>query len=89
VDGDTVNILVNGAVIPGGSGVVLAKEPQVFQLELNTGSNQVSIYAVNEGTSPPNTASFRLSNVTQGQSEQTYKIHQGENAAFAATVVIQ
>ncbi|WP_146164741.1 PKD domain-containing protein [Desulfonatronum sp. SC1] len=88
-DNDIVTIKVNGTPIPGGSNVVLTKQPKTFQLQLNTGRNEISIYAVNEGTQPPNTASFRLSNVTQGEQEQKYRINQNESAAFGATVVIQ
>ena len=88
-DNDIVTIKVNGAPIPGGSNVVLTKQPKTFQLQLNTGRNEISIYAVNEGTQPPNTASFKLSNVTQGEQEQKYRINQNESAAFGATVVIQ
>lgn len=86
VDNDIVNIMLNGAVIPGGAGVVLAKSPKVFTLALNPGKNVIAIYAVNEGKVPPNTASIRISHVTSGKAEQTYSINQQTSAQCSATV---
>jgi len=86
VDNDIINIMLNGAVIPGGGGVVLTKSPKVFTLKLNPGKNVIAIYAVNEGKIPPNTASVKISNVTSGKAEQTYSINQKTSAQFAATL---
>ncbi|OQX17816.1 MAG: hypothetical protein BWK76_09430 [Desulfobulbaceae bacterium A2] len=84
VDGDIVNITLNGATAAGG--VTLAAGPKTFTLNLNPGRNTISIYAVNEGSVPPNTASIKISHVTSGQAEQTYSINQKTSANFAATV---
>lgn len=84
VDGDIVNITLNGASVAGG--VTLAKAPKTFTLKLNPGSNTISIYAVNEGSVGPNTASIKISHVTSGKAEQTYSINQKTSASFGATV---
>jgi len=84
VDGDIVNITLNGTSVAGG--VTLAASPRTFTLNLNPGRNSISIYAVNEGTVAPNTASIKISHVTSGKAEQTYSINQKTSASFAATV---
>lgn len=88
VDGDIIDILLNGKVIPGGKNVTLAAKPKDFNLKLNPGKNTIAIYAVNEGTLAPNTASIKISNVVQGKSQQTYSINQKTSTAFGATVVM-
>lgn len=88
IDGDIINILVNGRVISGGNRVTLAAKPKVFKLTLNPGKNNITIYAVNEGSDPPNTASLKISNVVQGKGQQQYSINQKTSTSFGATVVI-
>lgn len=56
VDGDDVRIKLNEQIIPGGDGVRLRGTGQRFSIQLQPGINTLSFTAVNEGTSPPNTA---------------------------------
>lgn len=86
VDNDIIDIRLNGKTIPGGGGVVLTKTPKVFNLKLGSGQNIIEIYAVNEGTLSPNTASIKISNVTSGKAEQVYRINQKTSARFSAAV---
>jgi hypothetical protein len=59
-DGDRVTIMVNN--IPVISNIVLKQQYQSFILPLKVGINKVSFVALNQGTSGPNTAAFKVYN---------------------------
>jgi hypothetical protein len=79
-DGDIINILLNGTVVV--SNLTISHAHQSFQLNLFGGRNTIEIQAVNAGTSPPNTASVSISNVTRGQPTQVYTLDQDKAGAF-------
>ncbi len=58
VDGDIASIYFNGKVILNKKS--LKKEPDIFELELEPGDNEILLYAHNLGTMPPNTASLKI-----------------------------
>ena len=57
-DGDTVNVILNGVQVK--SNWVLEFSHDEHELYLVPGNNTVDIFAVNEGSSSPNTACFRV-----------------------------
>jgi hypothetical protein len=77
VDGDRVDVFLNGAkvidnhTLVGGAGVV-------FSLDLLAGSNALRVMALNEGTSSPNTAQLRISDVIVGAAVQSWRLLAGE-----------
>jgi len=82
VDGDRVDVFLNGVkvidnhTLAGGSGTV-------FFLDLRAGSNELRVVALNEGTSSPNTAQLRISNVTVGAAVQSWRLLTGESGSLA------
>lgn len=57
-DGDRVRILVNdGVVIPE---ILLESTSKEYYIELSDGFNKIEFEALNQGTSGPNTAAFRV-----------------------------
>ncbi|CAM1352857.1 hypothetical protein [Tenacibaculum insulae] len=59
-DGDKVTILINN--IPVVSNIVLKRSYQSFNIPLEKGINTIEILALNQGTSGPNTAGFKIFN---------------------------
>ena len=81
VDGDRVDVFLNGVkvidnhTLVGGAGTV-------FFLDLLSGSNELRVMALNEGTSSPNTAQLRISNVTVGAAVQSWRLLAGESGSL-------
>lgn len=61
-DNDMVTILVNN--IPVVSNLILKQNYQSFDIPLNKGINSIDILALNQGSSGPNTAGFKIYNAT-------------------------
>ena len=59
-DGDRVTIFVND--IPVVSNIVLEQNYQSFTIPLEVGINKIAFKALNQGTSGPNTAAFKVYN---------------------------
>ncbi|WP_243765963.1 hypothetical protein [Polaribacter cellanae] len=59
-DGDRVTILVNN--IPVVTNILLKQRYQSFNIPLEVGINKITILALNQGTSGPNTAAFKVYN---------------------------
>ncbi len=59
-DGDKVSIFVNG--IPVVSNITLQQTYQSYNIPLNEAINTIDILALNQGTSGPNTAAFKIYN---------------------------
>ena len=57
-DGDRVTILING--IPVVKNITLRSNYQGFDIPLEVGINEISFVALNQGTSGPNTAGFKV-----------------------------
>ena len=62
--------------------VMLTTAGDRFTLALRSGIASLEIFAVNEGTSSPNTAEITVSNVTQGEATQSYSLNTGETATL-------
>jgi hypothetical protein len=81
VDGDRVDVFLNGVkvidnhTLVGGAGTV-------FSLDLLAGSNELRVTALNEGTSSPNTAQLRISDVTAGAAVQSWRLLTGESGSL-------
>ena len=81
VDGDRVDVFLNGAkvidnhTLVGGAGAV-------FSLDLLAGSNELRVMALNEGTSSPNTAQLRISDVVVGTAVQSWRLLAGESGSL-------
>ena len=61
-DGDRVTILIND--IPVIHNIVLKQSYQKFNIPLEIGINKIAFKALNQGTSGPNTAAFKVYNDT-------------------------
>lgn len=59
-DGDRVTIYVND--IPAIQNIILTQNYQVFTIPLEVGLNKIAFKALNQGTSGPNTAAFKVYN---------------------------
>lgn len=59
-DGDRVTIMINNIAVV--SNIVLKQQYQSFILPLEIGINKISFVALNQGTSGPNTAAFKIYN---------------------------
>lgn len=59
-DGDKVTIFINGIAVI--SNLVLEQRFQSFHIPLDNGINTIEILALNQGTSGPNTAAFKIFN---------------------------
>lgn len=59
-DGDRVTIMINN--IPVITNIVLKQQYQSFMLPLEIGINKISFVALNQGSSGPNTAAFKVYN---------------------------
>jgi hypothetical protein len=57
-DGDRVTIMVNN--IPVVTNIILKQQYQSFTIPLEIGVNKISFVALNQGTSGPNTAAFKV-----------------------------
>ena len=79
-DGDIITIIVNGKVVAENVEIFHAKKTFTFKIS-STSQNYISFYAVNEGTSSPNTAS---GTVYDGNSTQSFDVgmRQGESYSF-------
>ena len=80
-DGDRVTIMVDG--IPMISNITLRRAYQGFDIPLQVGVNKISFIALNQGTSGPNTAAFKV------YDDQGYVISSNEwNLATGAKATI-
>jgi len=57
-DGDRVTIMVNN--IPVVTNIILKQQYQSYNIPLDIGVNKISFVALNQGTSGPNTAAFKV-----------------------------
>jgi archaellum component FlaF (FlaF/FlaG flagellin family) len=81
VDGDRVDVFLNGAKVIDNHTLV-GSAGTVFSLDLLSGSNELRVMALNEGTSSPNTAQLRLSDVTVGAAVQSWRLLAGESGSL-------
>ncbi len=79
-DGDIITIYLNGKVLK--SKLLLTNKKQSFQVKLTGGQNRFEVEAVNEGSTPPNTATVEISNVTKGKPSQVYERKTGQRASM-------
>jgi hypothetical protein len=82
VDGDRVDVFLNGAKVVNNHTLV-GGVGTVFSLDLLSGFNQLRVAALNEGSSSPNTAQLRISDVTVGAAVQSWRLLAGESASLA------
>jgi len=81
VDGDRIQISVNGKVILEDH--TLTGEGTVIPISLSKRRNEVEILALNEGSSSPNTVEVSVSHVIEGPSVQVSSgLHTGEIEKF-------
>jgi hypothetical protein len=80
-DGDRVRIELNGAVVRGD--LTLYNAPEEIELSLKKGINMVVITALNEGTNPPNTASFTVTQKGQTVISEKWELRTYEKGLLA------
>ncbi len=83
-DGDIISINVNGVWEIENFAIV--SEPQIIQIRVNPGDNFIYFYAVNEGSSPPNTLAGEISDDFKTE-EFTLGLKTAESAYFRLTYV--
>ena len=82
IDGDRIQLLLNGEVILEDH--TLTEMDKTITLNLKRGSNDIDIVALNEGSSSPNTAEVAISHVIEGNSVQVSDgLNTGEKAEFS------
>ena len=85
IDGDTINLIINGELILFHH--VLTADLVNVNVTLNSGTNTVVIIAVNMGSSPPNTVEVRVSDVVVGNPIQVSdNLETGDQRSFIITV---
>ena len=82
-DGDIITIYLNGKVLK--SNLKLTNKKQTFQVKLSQGQNRFEVEAVNECSTPTNTATVEISNVTKGKPNQVYERKTGQRASMNLT----
>jgi len=80
IDGDRVDVYLNGRLIR--HNVLLQRQKTSFNLQIGRGVNTLSIRALNEGSSSPNTASMEISHVIQGKRQQQWKLKTGQTGSL-------
>ena len=84
VDGDTVDIVLNGSTVAAAH--VLSGPPGTeIGLTLSQGANVLEIVALNEGSVTPNTAELQISNVVEGAAVQEWRLATGERGTLTIT----
>ncbi len=81
VDGDRVDVYLNGVKVIVDHTLV-GNTGTVFTLSLLSGSNELRVAALNEGTSSPNTAQLAISDVTVGEALQSWRLLTGESGSL-------
>jgi hypothetical protein len=82
-DGDMIDILINGKVVFPGITLTFAKQSRT--ITMNADVIVVGFKALNEGSSPPNTASVTFSAVTAGKETQKYSLKKHQSANMNVT----
>lgn len=84
VDGDTIDLRLNGALVVANH-VLVGGLGTSFALALEPGENTLSIYAVNEGSITPNTALMEVTDVIEGPVAQEWRLLAGETGTLTVT----
>jgi hypothetical protein len=84
IDGDTVDIILNGLTVSAGH-VLVGPPGTNLELILQAGLNLLEVVALNEGTISPNTAELIISNVVEGESVQEWRLSEGERGSLTIT----
>ncbi len=82
-DGDRISISLNGVQVK--SNLTITGSRTKVTLTLRVGPNQVTIKALNEGDSSPNTAAIKVLDVVEGNPSQNYDLLTGEAATMTVT----
>jgi Cys-rich repeat protein len=82
-DGDMIDILINGEVVFPGITLTFAKQSRT--ITMNADIIVVGFKALNEGESPPNTASVTFSSVVDGKETQKYSLKKSQKANMNVT----
>jgi hypothetical protein len=81
IDGDRIDLYVNGAKVL--SSYTLTSSAYGVNVKLNEGENEVTVVALNEGSSSPNTVEVSISHVVQGNAVQVSQgLATGQSASF-------
>lgn len=84
IDGDTVDLYLNGNLIVAGH-ILVAEPGTTFPVTLQAGENMLEVFAVNEGSVTPNTALLEISHVTAGPDAQEWRLGAGESGSLTIT----
>lgn len=79
-DGDIVTVYLNGQALV--SNFPITNAGANFRLMLNPGPNRLVVFAHNEGSSSPNTASISLTRVVRGPASQSYSLNTNASGYF-------
>lgn len=84
IDGDTVDIILNGITVSAAH-VLVGPPGTNLGLTLRAGMNLLEVVALNEGTISPNTAELIISHVLEGESIQEWRLATGERGSLTIT----
>ncbi len=82
-DGDIITIIVNGKIVSNNVEIFTAPKTFTFTIDPSQ-KNYISFYAVNEGTSSPNTAS---GTVNDGVSNQSFNLGMSQGESYSLDLV--
>lgn len=82
-DGDIITVTLNGSTLVAGHS--LTNAGNTYPLRYRRGRNVLVIQALNEGSSPPNTAAISFANVVRGSSTQSYGLPTGGTVQLIIT----
>lgn len=88
-DGDRIKVSLNGAVVPGFENHTLTNDGSRLTLDLNSGENELTVTALNEGRLPPNTTEITIDAdaVVTGSARQLSKgLKTGQSESLKFTV---
>lgn len=84
IDGDTVDIVLNGTTVSAAH-ILVGPPGTDLELTLQAGINLLEVVALNEGTISPNTAELVISHVFEGESIQEWRLATGEIGSLTVT----
>jgi archaellum component FlaF (FlaF/FlaG flagellin family) len=82
-DGDQIDLILNGSYVL--SNHTLTNSGTSVNVTMNSGDNTLQVHADNQGSSGLNTAQLDISNVTSGDSSQSWDLSTGETASLTVT----
>ncbi len=82
-DNDRIRLSVNGVIVHDGA---LFFQARCFDVAVNEGANELVVLALNEGTSPPNTAAIRVRGINEVTETWALNANTGSRSQIIVTI---